>query len=263
MRSFQETYARYFCRKRYYKINMFLYRLSLRGMGILNYQNEKLSGEHAFIMGLNICNTKFIVFDIGANQGNYSLAIKREYPLAQVYAFEPHPKTYSKLEDVSRIYGFKAINSALGDKIEQMALYDHKSDGVLGTEHASIYRDVIEGFHGSQSQQFIVNVATVDKYMLENSIDKIDLLKIDTEGNELNVLRGATDALKNNRIDMIHFEFNSLNVFSRVFMKDYFDLLKNFSFFRMLTDGLIPIKYDYVTSEIFAFQNIVAVRVRS
>ena len=61
-----------------------------------------------------------------------------------------------------------------------------------------MYKDVIEGFHRSQAQQFTVNATTLDRYMRDNNISKIDLLKIDTVGNELNILKGASDALNGN-----------------------------------------------------------------
>jgi FkbM family methyltransferase len=234
-------------------------------MGILNYQNHKASGECSFIAGLEKRNIEsdLVVFDIGANQGDYSLAIKNEYPTAQIYAFEPHPTTFNKLKVASEMYGFQAYNCGLGDKVEQLILYDHQSDEVLGTQHASIYKEVIEGVHKSRIQQFDVNITTLDCFIRDNNINKIDLLKIDTEGNELNVLKGAMVALNNNIIDVIHFEFNSMNVISRVFMKDFFVLLHNYKFYRMLSDGLIPLEYDYLICEIFAFQNIVAIRTSS
>lgn len=262
MKFILEFYSKYFCRRRYYKLNRFLYHLGLRGMGVLNYQSAISSGEYAFMVGLKkmYMRSNLIVFDVGANKGDYSIAIKNEFPLAHIYAFEPHPKTFNELVSASNMYGFKAYNYGLGDKAEQLLLYDHKSDEMQGTQHASIYLEVIEGFHKGNAQQFMVGINTLDKFIEYNKINKIDLLKVDTEGNELNVLKGAEVALRSNIIDIIHFEFNGLNVISRVFMKDFFDILNNYKFYRMLSDGLIPLEYDYLTCEIFAFQNIIAIR---
>ena len=261
MRPLFDYYAKLFCSKRWYKLNRILYLLSLRGMGILYYHSTKESGEYSFIKGLNIkdAKSKFIVFDVGANEGDYSLTIKKIYPSAQIYAFEPHPITFKRLKVASDTYGFQAYNYGLGIKGGQQVLYDHQADDT-GTQHASIYKGVIEEFHNSKAQKFNVNICTLDHFIKDNNINKVNLLKIDTEGNELNVLHGATISLKNNIIDMIHFEFNGLNVISRVFMKDFFTLLPNYRFYRMLSDGLISLEYDYLMCEIFAFQNIVAIR---
>jgi hypothetical protein len=74
------------------------------------------------------------------------------------------------------------------------------------------------------------------------------------------VLKGAEFALNNNKIDMIHFEFNSMNMMSRVFMRDFIKLLSQYKLFRALSNGLVLIdtKHQLLT-EIFMFQNIVAI----
>ena len=62
-------------------------------------------------------------------------------------------------------------------------------------------------------------------------------------------------------IDLIHFEFNEMNVASRIFFKDFYDLLKGYRFYRMLPDGLIDLgEYKAYQMEIFGYQNIVAIR---
>ena len=52
-------------------------------------------------------------------------------------------------------------------------------------------------------------------------LERLNLLKIDAEGNEYKILLGAKQALQANIIDVIQFEFNEMNVISRVFMKDF------------------------------------------
>ncbi len=62
-------------------------------------------------------------------------------------------------------------------------------------------------------------------------------------------------------IDVIQFEFNEMNVISRVFMKDFFELLPNYRIYRLLGDGVIEFEvYDPTFMEVFAFQNIACVR---
>ena len=63
---------------------------------------------------------------------------------------------------------------------------------------------------------------------------------------------------------MIQFEFNEMNVASRVFFRDFWLMLPNYEFYRLMVDGMIRIdKYDPIYCEIFAFQNIVAFRRKS
>ena len=99
-----------------------------------------------------------------------------------------------------------------------------------------------------------------DQFAEENRIQSIDFLKIDTEGHDYDVLAGARQLLVSNRINVIQFEFNKMNVVSRIFFKDFFNLLENYRLFRMLKDGLIPIgHYRPGKCEFFAYQNIVAI----
>ena len=141
-----------------------------------------------------------------------------------------------------------------------LLIYRHIDHGHNdGSAHASLHKGVIEQIHNSSSICYEVDVDILDDFILRNSIEKINLLKIDTEGNELNVLLGAQASLKSGLIEVIHFEFNEMNVFSRVLFKDIWEFLPNYDFYRMLPNGLVPIQnYSPVFCEIFAYQNIVA-----
>jgi len=92
---------------------------------------------------------------------------------------------------------------------------------------------------------------------------KFDLLKIDTEGNEYKILRGAQKALSEGRIKAIQFEFSGINVVSRAFFKDFYDLLSpKYILYRLLPNSFLPIKkYDeFLFLELFAYQNFIAIR---
>jgi hypothetical protein len=74
-------------------------------------------------------------------------------------------------------------------------------------------------------------------------------------------LRGAQHAIASGSIDLIQFEFNEMNVMSRVFFKDFYDVLPGYSFYRMVVDGLAPMGgYVARTHEVFVLHNIIAVR---
>jgi hypothetical protein len=138
-----------------------------------------------------------------------------------------------------------------------MVLYDYAESE--GTEHASLHAGVIEQLHKGTSDGRVVDVIDLDTFATEHDIPLIHLLKIDTEGHELEVLKGSLKLLRENRIRAIQFEFNEMNVASRVFAKDFYDLLPNYRFYRMLRDGLVPLGcYSPLWCELFAFQNIVA-----
>ena len=257
-----KAYRRVFGRRAFYRLNRAMYFLSLHGIGIGNWETPELSGEKFFINRF-VRHVKIpTVIDVGANVGKYSEMIKSLAPEATIYAFEPHPQTYKRLKESADRLGYTAVNAACGAEIGTATLYDH-GDGQseTGTEHASLIKDVIESVHKDTSRAWNIEVTTVDRFVDDNAVEHIDLLKIDVEGGEMKVLLGATDSLKKQMIDVIHFEFTESNTVSRVFMKDFYELLHNFEFLRMLPDGLVPMgEYYPVIAEIFSYQNVVAVR---
>jgi FkbM family methyltransferase len=125
------------------------------------------------------------VFDVGANIGQSALKYRAAFPEAKIYSFEPVKKTYERLkENVKKYNAISCHNIALGGCNGQEKIYLTgqsvtssfiKSDKVVGEE--------------------VVQVCTVDTFVLENQIRRIDLLKIDAEGFDLEVLKGAENML--------------------------------------------------------------------
>lgn len=239
-------------------MNRVLFELSLRGLGILNYENDTVSGERKFLQLFSIWMADPVVLDVGANIGNYASLIKALMPEATVYAFEPHPGTFERLHQRALAGGYKSFNLGCSDAEGILRLYDY--EGKNGSSHASMYRSVIEDIRKSRSECLDVRVTTVDSFVSAEAIQRVNLLKIDTEGHELKVLQGALLTLHNQMVDVIHFEFNEMNAVSRVFFKDFIDLLPEYYFFRMLPDGLYRLRqYSPLEHELFGFQNIVAI----
>ena len=132
------VYRFLFARKAFYKFNKGLYSLSLRGLGILNYESYKLSGEQAFMESYFSTLKEGVVLDIGANVGNYSKSIFKISPDIQIYSFEPHPITYKKLTMSIASKNFHPFNLAVGSKNSELQLYDY--DDQDGSSHASMYK---------------------------------------------------------------------------------------------------------------------------
>ncbi len=251
-------YVRLFARKPLFSFHHFLYKLSLRGMGILNYENEGVSGERAFIRYLLAQHhlDKGVVLDVGAHDGDYARLLRASGVSILIYAFEPHPQTFQRLKQTADLHGFSPLLLGLGSKVEEVWLYDYACSE--GSQHASMYAGVIEDLRNERAGQVSIQLTTVDDFLKEADLPYVSLLKMDTEGAELDVLKGATKAIADGRIGAIQFEFNEMNVISRTFLKD---ILPGYHFYRLLPDGLQPLgDYKAVSMEIFAYQNIVALR---
>lgn len=255
-----DMYRRLFCRARFYRFHRLLFSVSLRGMGLLNYENDRISGEEAFIRRIAAWRKQspLVVFDVGANVGAYSRLVSEQAPEAAIYAFEPHPQTFRELTEDAARHGYRAFNLGLSDVAGSQKIYDYADRG--GSQHASLYQAVIEDLHHGVAAAWDVQLTDLDTVCREQGVDRIHLLKIDTEGNELKVLQGAREALAEGRIEVIHFEFNGMNVVSRVFFRDFYQLLPDFDFYRLLPDEMVAIgAYDPLMCELYGFQNVVAV----
>lgn len=237
--------------------------------GVLKYRTYE-SGEKWFIEsvlpGILSDIEEPVVLDIGANIGEYSIALASALPACRCYAFEPNPITFERLTlNTNAKSNILPLNYGAGSKKEHIKLFVYRADS--STSHASLYRDVFKECHMQDEADIEEISCIVEKVddLIESCIipeTVIHFIKIDTEGHELEGLKGALYAIRTRGVRAVQFEFNEMNVISRVFLKDFYDLLGDeWDFFRLDTRKLISLgsRYDSA-NEIFKFQNLVAIR---
>ncbi|HVC77920.1 MAG TPA: FkbM family methyltransferase [Candidatus Micrarchaeaceae archaeon] len=132
-------------------------------------------------------------FDVGANVGGYSGFLKQLCPNAQIWAFKPHPETFKRLSVKAAKNGFVAIQAGLSDKTGGGRQYDCASGS--GSPPASLYREVIEGIHHSDATAVEVNITTIHDLPSSGPPLTLNLLKVDAEGHELSILKGASKSI--------------------------------------------------------------------
>jgi FkbM family methyltransferase len=264
MRLVRETYRMLFARPRFRRLNTALFHMSLSGLGILNFADDHVSGEWHFVkreLPRLLGTSAPTIFDVGANVGNFTALLLEAFPQGTIHAFEPHPATFAKLSarqfPASRV---RRHNVAVGAESGSAILFDRADADTVGSSHASLYESVITGMHGRGAVPLSVNVTTLDALAEQERIAQIDFLKIDTEGHELAVLQGARGLLARRLIRCVQFEFNEMNVASRAYLNDFRQILPDYDFFRLLPKGLLPLGAAHIDTELFAFQNIVAIR---
>jgi FkbM family methyltransferase len=228
--------------------------------GIFKWQEDE-SGE-LFVLQLlqqhfknkNINNP--ILIDVGANKGIYSARLRGLFADARIIAMEPNPYTFSELRETARGKEIDIHNFGLGVKNERLRMTNYNKD--ISSMHGTLYKDVFKDFYKENDlKEFDVEIKTLNDFCDTQGIRQIDFIKIDTEGNDFFVLKGGNTILSN--ISFIQFEFNELNIFSRIFLRDYYNLLPNFNFYRLDSKRLIPLlSYDSF-NEIFKFQNILSI----
>lgn len=262
MKTLFYAYAWLMARPVFIKINWLIYSLALRGLGVYNYDNSKISGEKWLINNvIKKLGSNLVIFDVGANIGDYTKEILSASVNAKVvYSFEPHPVTYKTLErNLALFHQVVTVNLALSNESCEMSLFDRADGG--GTSHASLSGEIFSEVYHVEKSSTSVSVVTLDSFCTQKDISTIDFLKIDVEGYELNVLRGSNAMLSTGKIRVIQFEFTQLNSVVGVFFKDiYYILSKRYDIYRLLPHGLCAIKsYNPTMCEIFGYQNYIAI----
>jgi FkbM family methyltransferase len=154
-----------------------------------------------FIFISKYLNNNSIAFDIGANMGFYTLWMSKYLSKGgEIHSFEPDKNNYYRL---SQNISINTIESKI--VLNQLGVYRstdrlYISTGLDGENH--IVDDTYEGL------KTVIDAISIDDYVSINHIPKIDFIKIDVEGFELEVLKGATMLLSQKYIQVIQLELN-------------------------------------------------------
>lgn len=126
------------------------------------------------------------VIDAGAFIGRHTLAYARDVgPSGRVIAIEPHPENFRLLQRNVRQNGYSNVTCV------QCALSDYSGQGHLAYDRETSTSALSPG----QSRSVPVRVRTLDDLLSELQVRQVDLMKVDVEGAELSLLRGATATL--------------------------------------------------------------------
>lgn len=209
-----------------------------------------------------------VVFDVGANVGDYALMARREIPSASVYAFEPSPRVHEQLalsvETAGETARVRTFCLGLSDAAKTVELYSYTVEGQEVSLISSIDKRLpTQAVAVEVSASERVSVETLDGFCAREGVSRIDFLKLDVEGHELAVLRGATRMLAAGAISIIQFEFGPANIYSRTFFYDFWSLLSDtYELFRVVPNGVVPVHFYGEHLEIFLTTNYLAVRRR-
>ena len=138
-----------------------------------------------------------VIFDVGANNGATAVSLCRAFPNATIYAFEPVAETFRKLaERTAKYQRIKPFNLALGRKTGRVRM---RIKSLSVTNRIAGWRDMLKPGE-------TVTMTAGDDFCREHAVEAIGFLKIDTEGHDLEVLRGFRGMLKAARIDVLEAE---------------------------------------------------------
>lgn len=182
-----------------------------------------------------------IVFDVGANIGDWTAAVLEIAPGARINCFEPGSYAYEKLTNRGFPDGVICNNFGLSShpSTKKLATYGWAS------YFNSLYSDRRFDINPEGVEE--VRLETLSNYCEKNAIRNIDYVKIDVEGHELEVLKGASKLLSEGSIHVLQFEYGDSYISARLFLKDIFDFFSvyPYEFYKIIPNGLLPVtKYD-------------------
>ena len=168
--------------------------------------------------------TNPIIFDVGANKGQSIRSFKKIFSNPKIHAFEPSKEDFEILKQ--KYQGDQSVvlnNIALGDKKEKKSfniMYKSDTSSFLNLNKNSEWLKYRSKSLKISKEDFnvrtsMVEVDTIDNYLKIKEIDKVNCLKIDTQGYEDKVLMGSINSLKNNIIDIVVAEIIFDNVYDK------------------------------------------------
>jgi FkbM family methyltransferase len=145
--------------------------------------------HYNLIKGANITDAQTII-DIGANNGYFTVLARDMFPTAQIFTIEPIPDVFSSLS--------KTFQSDKNVTLAQLAISNTSGQAKMefDTQNTAVSKLTDSG-------NLTVKTQTLDLFIQNHSLKKIDLLKIDVESHELEVLQGATNTLEKTKYIII------------------------------------------------------------
>lgn len=181
-----------------------------------------------------------VALDIGANKGQTITMLQKVFNDPVIHAFEPTPKCFGILKETVR--GNVHINqNAVGAQVGQLEFNEAGHDVM-----SSLLKPAAKGWNGRGwkdiKQSYMVDVTTVDTYCAQHSIDRVDLFKTDTQGYDLNVLKGAVKTLST--VGFVYIEMNLIEMYEG--QASFDDLYRFLSDHGFVLHGIYETHADWV-----------------
>lgn len=202
-----------------------------------------------------------VIFDIGSNIGEWTkLALDINKDL-EIHCFEPSQYTFKKLIENNFSDNVICNNIGLSSRKGERTFFIFENGSGLNSLYKRIGSEYILG-EKLQDKEETILLDTLENYCSERNIKEIDFIKIDTEGHELEVLKGGESLIKKGQIKVIQFEYGGTNIDSHVLLKDIFNFFNklDYSFYKIFPKHLKLIKKYDSQFENFQYQNWLIVK---
>jgi FkbM family methyltransferase len=236
------------------QITEFLLSHALSARGYNNYRNNQESGESYFIKEILAKTNPKLCIDVGANIGEYTKEIL-ENTNSKVIAFEPVPTTFEKLRKETEFYSDRIIYENLGVGAFNEDLIIHFNSDALA--HASFSEEVKQINYVSNEEKVSVPVVTLDTYLKNKNITQVDFIKIDTEGFESEVFKGAIRIFTELKPKYIQIEFNWHQLFRNTSLHYFSQQLPGYEMYQLIPNGWVLRDSKDPLVNIYSYSNFI------
>jgi len=186
---------------------------------------DKFTQDKVFKFIKTVSSNKInTLFDIGSHKGEYIINISKSFSINKIFGFEPNPRSYEKLlKNIKKMNNTEVFNIAAGkeDGISILNQNIESSSSSINklNERSKYFKRKYFFFNFFRKKEYInpveIKILSLEKFINSKKIGFIDLLKIDTEGYELNVIKGLGDNIS--KVKLIHLEHH----FDDMVLKNY------------------------------------------
>jgi FkbM family methyltransferase len=194
---------------------------------------DRRRGLESALKWSGVASEPRFVVDVGANIGQTLESFLSWWPTARCLSLEPLPAAFAELQDVVAKYSVRAeaINCGVGSSPGKLTLNGSNKQSTTSSFHKmNKSAETAQAHHGLRSTPSFLELGAEDNYEVEVSVEKlddiltssknksatwfnenrVDVLKIDTQGWELEVLRGATEVLKRTKVVLTEWQFDDI-----------------------------------------------------
>ena len=233
-----------------------LYRATLYYRNCYNNFSYAMSSNGEAWLVNRVCelDNRPILFDIGANVGDWSAVARSAAPKACIHCFEILPDIGEMLSE--RFAGDPHVH------VNQIGLLDEAGLASIKSYSEEPALSGLYDFpHDRNFTWLELPVTTGDAYCRASEVPKINLMKIDTEGSEHLILAGFSETLFSHKVEVVQFEYGLASVQSKFLLADYYKLFYEMGYVvgKLYPNHVDFRDYDLWEDETFAGPNYVAV----
>lgn len=169
------------------------------------------------------------IFDVGANIGYVTFQFRKRFISANIYCFEPNPTVFSKLSHSflkdKKVHPF---NKGVGATNGILNFYKNNNSGTSSflKPNAFHLKNMARSYH-----EINIEIITLTEFCKQQSIEDIDVLKLDIEGFELEALKGFEQYLKDQKVQIVYLEVNLSRTYEdQPLIEDIILYLKNMNY---------------------------------